>query len=204
MATDAKTIQKLVNECNLVEALTEKLIKRANPGSGRLPAWHPGYLQDELVAELPAPYGDLIKKDDFWDSSFVKELTAAPQFIRVTTIDYPSLFDPVISENLSVLTVPFIEWFMNTATMTPTALKDLAELLEEQDVKPWFSIPNPMEPTEADKMNALRVALKRVAQEKPKVFARLSSEALYVAGFNSEDFKKQEVYDLLDKLLAPQ
>lgn len=201
--TTTKDMEVLVKNFPIVEVLAEKLRNFMTPGDTRIPAWHPGYFRDELEKELPEEHRFLVRKSDFWDFSFVKELKNIPDMLEIDPVEYPALFKMFDGSRLVIVPIALFRSLTATTDLNASALRELATLLAESGHQAWFTIPDPVTPSDSDKRNALREALREFAQSKPKVFAETAKTALHVAGFDTQEMAtKKQVFSLLEELLA--
>lgn len=186
----------------IAEVLAEKLRTMMTPGDLRVPSWHPGYFHQFLEKELPVEYRHLVTKSDFWDFSFVKELQNVPGMLTVDPVDYPALFKPFDNGRLFVVPIGLFRSITATSNLNANALRELASILVKSGHDVWFTVPEPLAPSDNDKRNALREALLALALSKPKVFAETAKTALHVAGFDSTHMAtKKQVFALLEQLL---
>lgn len=200
--TTKEDMNLLLRNFPVAEILAEKLRNLMTPGDPRIPSWHPGYFHEFLEKELPEEYRHLVRKSDFWDFSFVKELQNAPDMLTVDPVLYPALFKPFDSSRLFVVPISLLRSITATTILNASALRELASILTQSGHKLWFTVPEPVRPNDKAKRNALRDALLTLAQSKPKVFAETAKTALHVAGFDSTEMAtKKQVFALLKKLL---
>lgn len=186
----------------IAEVLAEKLRNFMTPGDLRIPAWHPGYFRDELEKDLPDEYKSLVSKSDFWDFSFVKEIQNVPGLLTVNPVEYPALFKSIGNDTLFVVPIGLFRSLTATSNLNANALRELSSILVQSGHDVWFTVPEPLTPSDTDKRNALREALLTLAQSKPKVFVESAKTALHVAGFDSTQMTtKKQVFALLEKLL---
>lgn len=201
--TTTENMEYLVKNFPIVELLTDKLRTLMTPGDSRIPAWHPGYFRDALEKELPDEYRFLVKKADFWDFSFVKELQNVPGVLAVDPSEYPALFKSFGNDRLVVVPIVLLRALTTTNSLNASALIELETLLSDAGHQTWFVAPYPVKPSESEKRNALRVALLDLARSKPKVFADAAKTALHVAGYDKSDMAtKKDIFALLEELLT--
>jgi hypothetical protein len=201
--TTKEDMETLFKNFPIAEVLAEKLRNLMTPGDLRIPSWHPGYFRDELEKDLPEEYKSLVKKADFWDFSFVKELEKVPGMLVVDPVEYPALFKPFDGSRLFIVPISLFRSITATSNLNVSALRELSSTLVESGHDVWFTVPEPLAPSDNDKRNALREALLALAKSKPKVFAETTKTALHVAGFDSTHIAtKKQVFTLLEELLA--
>lgn len=201
--TTKEDMDVLFKNFPIAEVLAEKLRTMMSPGDTRIPSWHPGYFHEFLEKELPEEYRRLVKKADFWDFSFVKELQKVPDMLTVDPIDYPALFKPFDNGRLFVVPLSLFRSLTATSNLNANALRELSAILVQSGHHVWFTVPEPLAPSDTNKLNALREALLALAQSKPKVFVETAKTALHVAGFDSTQMAtKKQVFALLEELLS--
>lgn len=201
--TTKEDMDVLFKNFPVAEVLAEKLRNLMTPGDLRIPAWHPGYFRDELEKDLPDEYKSLVSKSDFWDFSFVRELQNVPGLLTVDPVEYPALFKSIGNDRLFVVPIGLFRSLTATNNLNASALRELASILAESGHDVWFTVPEPLTPSDNDKRNALLEALLALAGSKPKVFAETAKTALHVAGFDSTQMAtKKQVFSLLEELLV--
>jgi hypothetical protein len=198
MTVTAEVMQDFVLRYDVLAHLTEELLKRqdAQPFVRRYIGWHPGYFYEKLMKDLPKELTVPLEKDDFFDTSFIKELGKLDGALSVLESKNPALIQTERGEHLSILTVDFCKAMFHKIEGNANAVRELAGILEENGQKVWFTVPDKATPTVDSKQQALLETLFDLAQEKPKRFKTQVKRKLYTLGFDETTLSNGEI-DLL-------
>lgn len=203
MAITREIMQQLVQEYDLVPKLTEKLseVQERYPEMSHYAGWHPKYFYDYLCAEVFSEETvKLVAQDDFWDTSFVKEFKEVEDVLYVEEYNYPALVKE-LGGGWCVLTVDFCKRHFSIIEKNANALAELAKVLIEKGVEPWFEVPEPVEAGATNKREAILQTLFDLSQEKPKKFLSMVKDNLYASGYVKESVTNKEIKKILEGIV---